>query len=171
MKLETPRLVLSSYTEKDKVRLVELLNDKLVSATTSGIPSPYSMKDADFFYQKMKERKAAGDVQLAIRLKQSGELIGAIGLHTSLVHKRAMAGYWLTPSHWGKGLMTEALIRMIEYGFKEMDLIRIEAHHMAKNVASAKVMLKAGMEKEGYFRSHIIKDGEILDSVHYAIIK
>ncbi len=171
MKLETERLILSSYTEDDKPRLVELLNDKRVTSTTSGIPSPYSMADADWFYGKMEERGAEGDVQLAIRLKQTGQLIGGIGLHASLAHKRAMAGYWLTPAHWGKGFMTEALVRMIEYGFKEMDLIRIEAHHMAQNSASGKVMVKAGMEKEGYFKSHIIKDGEILDSVHYAIIR
>lgn len=170
MKLFTERLELSPLTKEDRKRLVELLNDKRITDTTSAIPSPYTMEDADAFLKIVEDKKALGDVQLAIRLKESGELIGGIGLHASLAHKRAMAGYWLTPSYWGKGIMTEALKRMIEYGFSEMGLIRIEAHHMAKNPASGKVMEKAGMEKEGYFKSHLIKDGEILDTVHYAIL-
>ncbi len=171
MKLETKRLLLSPIVESDKERLVELLNDRLVTSTTSGIPSPYTLESAEAFLKNVEEKKEQGDVQLAIRLKETGELIGGIGLHAELNHRRAMAGYWLTPAYWGKGIMTEALKRMIDYGFSEMDLIRIEAHHMSHNAASGKVMEKAGMEKEGHFRSHIIKDGEILDSVHYAIIK
>ncbi len=170
MKLETKRLELSTFREEDKERLVELLNDERITSVTT-IPYPYSLEDASNFLEHIEELKKEGTVNLAIRLKETGELIGGIGLYNDEKHKRAMAGYWLTPSYWSQGIMTEALKRMIEYGFSEMGLIRIEAHHVGHNSASGKVMEKAGMIKEGHFRSHIIRDGVVHDSIHYAILK
>ena len=170
MKLETKRLEISSYREEDKPRLVELLNDERITSMTT-VPFPYSMEDADKFFEHIQELKEEGTVNLAIRLKETGQLIGGIGLYKNEKHKRAMAGYWLTPKYWGQGLMTEALKCMIDYGFSEMGLIRIEAHHVGVNLGSGRVMEKAGMVKEGHFRSHIIRDGIVHDSIHYAILK
>lgn len=80
-------------------------------------------------------------------------------------------GYWIGVPYWNKGYATEAASAVIEFGFNEMMLNKIHAHHMGNNESSGKVMIKNGMEKEGYFKKHILKNGEYLDTVFYGILR
>ena len=171
MELTTERLYLNSFEQSDKNKLVELLNEPRIAATTAGIPYPFEMKDAEAFLEKSESTKEQGHINFAIRFKDNGELIGCIALYTELSHNRAMVGFWLTPIFWNKGIMSEALIRVIDYGLNVMKLNRIEGHHLAGNDASAKVMLKSGMLLEGIFKARVVKDGLVFDTHHYGIIK
>ncbi len=171
MELTTERLYLNSFEQSDKNKLVELLNEPRITATTAGIPYPFELKDAEAFLEKIESTKEQGHINFAIRFKDNGELIGCIALYRELLHNRAMVGFWLTPAFWNKGIMSEALVRVIDYGLKDIKLNRIEGHHLAGNNASAKVMLKSGMLLEGVFKSRVVKDGLIFDTHHYGIIK
>lgn len=66
--------------------------------------------------------------------------------------------------------MTETVKRITQYAFDELNLIRIYAKVFSANTASIKVLEKCGFEKEGYFKTAIIKEGKVLDQVLYAII-
>lgn len=72
---------------------------------------------------------------------------------------------------WNQGIMTEVINRIIEFGFKELKLIRIEARCHPENIGSAKVMEKSGMKFEGILRKHIWAKDDYQDVKIYSIIK
>ena len=83
-------------------------------------------------------------------------------------------GYVLARAHWGQGYMTEALKALIIWGLKQKEIYRIWAVCDVDNVASARVMEKAGMQREGILRRwsvHPNLSPEPRDSYCYAIVK
>ncbi len=105
--------------------------------------------------------------------KSSNKIIGWCGYHTwYLDHNRAEIGYGLyEEAIKKKGLMTEALIPVLEYGWKEMKLHRVEAFVSPNNVPSLKLMEKLGFEREGYLKEHYLKSGIYEDSLVFSLLK
>jgi RimJ/RimL family protein N-acetyltransferase len=65
-------------------------------------------------------------------------------------------GYVLARPHWGKGFMTEALRKLIEFGFSQPDIFRLQATCDVENIASAHVMENAAMVYEGMLRRYVL---------------
>jgi len=83
-------------------------------------------------------------------------------------------GYVLARQHWGRGFMTEALKELIAWALKQKDIYRIWAVCDVDNLASARVMEKSGMQREGILRRwsvHPNLSAEPRDSYCYAIVK
>ena len=78
-------------------------------------------------------------------------------------------GYWLAEPFWGKGIITAAIRQMVEYGFKTWDITRIYARPFGSNIASQKVLEKAGFRLEVRFEKTIFKNGVFEDELIYAI--
>ncbi len=89
-----------------------------------------------------------------IRLKGQDAAIGMIELR--LGGYKAEVGYILARSFWGQGMMTEALVRVLEWTRTQRQLYRVWAVCDVENMASARVMQKAGMKHEGILRRWII---------------
>ncbi|MDX2360140.1 MAG: GNAT family protein [Crocinitomicaceae bacterium] len=104
---------------------------------------------------------------------ESNKNIGWCGYHTwYLDHHRAELGYGFTDmSYEGKGLMTEAIERVLSYGFEEMNLHRIEAFVSPENTPSLKIMEKNNFRKEGHLKEHYFKNGIAEDSLVFALLK
>jgi RimJ/RimL family protein N-acetyltransferase len=102
-----------------------------------------------------------------------GAAVGGIGVHPGEdVHRHtATAGYWLGEEFWGRGIMTEVVTAVTDFCFENFPLRRISAEVFANNPASARVLEKAGFSFEGRLRNHVLKDGELLDSLLYARTK
>ena len=79
--------------------------------------------------------------------------------------------YVLNRKFWNKGYMMEVVKRVIHFGFSELGLHRIYATLAPENVASARVLEKAGMRREGHLREHRYIKGEWRDSLLYAILE
>ena len=108
----------------------------------------------------------------AVELKSSGELIGTIDFCENDKDARAAEiGYQFGKAWWGNGYATEALRAVIDHCFQEVGLNRLWADHNALNIASGKVLLKAGMQHEGTFRQCYVRKGEMVDKLSYAILK
>lgn len=105
--------------------------------------------------------------------KQTGAIIGGCGFHTWFPdHRRAEIGYALHSDNYKqKGLMTEALQAVLNYGFDEMNLHRVEALVGAENAASQKLLSNFGFVKEGILRQHYVVNGIPEDSVAYSLLK
>ncbi len=103
----------------------------------------------------------------------NGVAIGAIGIHPQddIYIKNAELGYWLAEEHWGKGITTEAIKRMLDYGFKTWDLKRIFARPFGTNIGSQRVLEKAGFTLEARLENTIFKNGDYTDELIYAIRK
>ena len=85
--------------------------------------------------------------------------------------RRAEIGYCLHRDYWGRGLALEAMERLIEYGFREMDLNRISACTWLENVASIKLIERAGFIREGVLREEFFAEGSFHDEAHYSLLR
>lgn len=105
--------------------------------------------------------------------KITENIIGWCGYHTwYLDHKRAEIGYTLTNDDFKeKGIMTEAIFSIIEYGFKKMDLNRIEAYIEPANIPSLKIIKNLNFKQEGYLREHYRKNNVVEDSLVFSLLK
>lgn len=104
---------------------------------------------------------------------ESKKVIGWCGFHTwYLDHNRAEIGYGLFDEDAKrKGLMTEALYPIVEYGFKKMNLNRIEAFIEPENKASIKLVQNLNFVKEGQLREHYAHNDKIEDSIVFSLLK
>ena len=101
-----------------------------------------------------------------------GRVIGTIGfMWIQEDNAAAEVGYSLARDYWNRGIMTEALRAVIQYGFDDMALNRIEAQHETTNPASGAVMRKCGMVREGTLRQRLYNKGRYVDVELYAILR
>ena len=170
--LRTERLILRPFSIDDASRVQQLAGANEVYATTLNIPHPYedgiaekwiATHTSQFFSDK--------GVTLAVTLAADGLLIGAIALGTLPQHRRAELGYWLGVPYWNNGYCTEAANAVIRYGFEELGLHKITSRYITGNRASEKVMMKAGMKKEGELADEVLKDGVFHTVGVYGLIK
>lgn len=85
-------------------------------------------------------------------------------------YKTAEVCYKIHFDHWRQGYTTEALTKLLDFGFNNLKLHRIEASCAVENIASIKVLEKAGMTKEGMKRKKLPIRGEWKDNFFYAIL-
>lgn len=102
--------------------------------------------------------------------KESGNMIGRCGLHNwNPEHKRAEIGYVMEDESFKRqGLMSETVKAVIDYGFSELALNRIEALIGIDNVASLKIAEKFNFTQEGVLRKHYYIGGKFVDSVVFS---
>jgi ribosomal-protein-alanine N-acetyltransferase len=102
-------------------------------------------------------------------IEVDGQAVGGIGFipGTDVERISAEVGYWLGQEYWGRGIVTTALVAVSDFAFSAFDLHRLFALPFAENVASRRVLEKAGYELEAILRSSAIKDGRILDQALY----
>lgn len=124
-------------------------------------------------YIKMITRKYLDGVYAwAITLKDTKEFIGMVDFSEFTQEARiAEIGYSLSYTYWGKGIMSEAVQAVIDFGFNELYLERIYARCFAENIGSERVMQKAGMTYEGTMRKGIHIKGAYHDLKMYAILR
>ena len=171
--LTTDRLVLRPFAPTDAADVQRMAGSKQVASGTLNIPHPYADGVAEEWIARHGEAFAADEsLALGIALAGDGTLVGAISLMSvSREHQRAELGYWIGPEFWNNGYCTEAVRAVVAYGFDEMGLQRITAHHLARNPASGRVMTKIGMTHEGTFRRHIRKWDVFEDIVLYGLLR
>lgn len=111
--------------------------------------------------------------QFLLEDKSTGQIIGKGGFHNWYAeHNRSEIGYMMTDeSAKNKGYMKEALKAMLDYGFEQMGLQRIEAFIGTANEPSQKLVKRYGFKKEGVLRSHFFKNGKLEDSVCFGLLK
>ena len=169
--LETGRLLLRPWTLEDAPVMQRLAGDKCVARYTS-LPHPYNDGEAEKFINAHAQQFAEGkSLVMAITLRQTGQILGCIGLHGDFSTGIAELGYWIGAQHWGRGYCTEAARAIVDYAFRALGLCRIHARHFAQNQASGKVMKKVGLAPEGLRRQHLFRWGEYDDEVLYGMLK
>jgi len=110
----------------------------------------------------------------AIINKETSDYIGAIGYEVKDkrgTEKIIEFGYFIKKEYWGQGYVTEAGRIVIEYAFKEDNVVKIEASCLEENEKSEKVMIKLGMIKEGHLRKHQYHEGKWKDRLVYGLLK
>jgi len=160
---------LREFRKSDIKLLAGLCNNKKIwDNLRDYIPHPYTEKDAEEFIGFCKNENP----QLTFAIEVEGEFAGSIGLvrQKDVYRLSAEIGYWLGEPYWGKGIMTEAVWQLTEYGFSRLGLVRIYTGVFDFNRASQRVLEKAGFKLECISEKALIKNDRICDEYKYALI-
>lgn len=157
---------------EDKVQLAHILNNKkILMNLRDGIPYPYTIKDGEDYIKNMLS--SDNNQTFAFAISVDDQVIGSIGVfrQDNIHHRTAEIGYYIAEAYWGKGYASSAVKQVCQYVFHYTEIIRIFAEPFVYNMASCRVLEKAGFQLEGILRSNAEKNGKILDMKMYAIIK
>ena len=144
--LETDRLLLREYVEEDAEAFFKLNSDPEVLRF---VPDK-ALLNVEQARQLLIDHPIAdyrkhGFGRGALIIKSTGEQIGFAGLKYLEELGEVDVAYRLMPTHWGLGLATEAALASIRYGFANLGLKRIIGLVMPENIASVRVLEKAGL--------------------------
>jgi RimJ/RimL family protein N-acetyltransferase len=170
MQLVSARCTIRPWRLDDAESLAKRANNRKVwLALRDLFPHPYTIQDAHEFLQRAISEQPTTKFCIEVE----GIAAGGIGIRLEQdVHRHtAGLGYWLGEEFWGRGIMTEAVGALTDFCFDNFPLRRIYAEAFANNPASARVLEKVGFVFEGRLKNHVIKDGELLDSLLYAKTK
>ena len=162
--------VMRSWQKGDEPSLALHANNRKVWANVRDLfPSPYTLKDAKDWVSLA--RKKLTDTNWAI--VKEGEAIGAIGLteKDDVYQNNIELGYWLGEAFWGQGLMTRAIQGFLPYIFDQFDIQRVYASVFQYNIASMRVLEKAGFRFEARLKQAVAKDGVLMDECIYALMR
>ncbi|NGX50107.1 MAG: putative ribosomal N-acetyltransferase YdaF [Candidatus Anoxychlamydiales bacterium] len=152
IKLETKRLILRKPLPEDIEDIFEYAKEEEVAKFTR-FKAHKSLQDTKMFLQIVKQQhqnKTA--LTLLLELKENKKVIGSISfLNISQENERAEIGFALSKEYWSKGIMTEAIQKLLEFGFKKIKFNRIEAFSNIENFRSSN-LLKTFMQKEGLLK-------------------
>ena len=148
-----------------------LSNKKVQDKLRDGLPYPYTEKDGEDFISAMLS--ADENETFAFAVTVDNIAIGSVGVfRQSNIHRQtAELGYYIAEEYWGRGIMTEAVRQICAYVFDKSDIIRIYAEPFASNIASCRVLEKAGFQYEGTLRSNAVKNGAVADMKMYSLLK
>lgn len=174
MELHTPRLLLRELSPAD-LEAVHRLHSlpEVDEFNTLGIPEAVETTErllTDWLAQRAATPRTA--YVFAVQRTADHEFVGLMALTLGkATFKNAEVWYKLLPAHWGQGLTTEALRALLAFGFNRLRLHRIEAGCAVENPASARVLEKAGMTREGRKRQVLPIRGTWVDNYLFAILE
>lgn len=170
--IETERLILRKITEDDVESIFEYGSNEEVARYVTW-DTHQTLDDTKAFVDFVLNQYALNKpAHWGIVHKSDGKFIGSIDFVSwKPQHRTAEIGYVLSRPYWGKGIITEAASRVIQFGFEEMDLVRIQAKCFTANRGSERVMEKVGMTYEGTIRKGIYLKGAHQDMKLYSILK
>jgi ribosomal-protein-alanine N-acetyltransferase len=99
--------------------------------------------------------QAQHSITWGITLRDEDRVLGLCSIHQwDRYHRRAEIGYDLAQSHWGRGIGTEAVRPIVQFGFRELEVHRLEAYTIIDNYASVRMLEKLGFQLEGVRREY-----------------
>jgi [ribosomal protein S5]-alanine N-acetyltransferase len=169
--LFTERLHLRELTDEHVNDIYELFSNEQVTRFYN-LTTFHDLSKAQDFIDWYKARyQCQKSIRWGISLRGKKKVVGTIGFNNFQSGGRANVGYDLHPAFWNHGYVTEALKKVSEFGFTELQVNRIEAEVLPDNQASQKVLLKAGFKKEGLLKEWMSWKGKSYDMLMFAYFK
>jgi len=167
MKYTDGVVTIRKFSRNDKFRMAEIANNmKIAINLRDAFPFPYYPEHAQKFISACLRQKP----YQVFAIEFEGEYVGNIGLHKQedVYRKTAELGYFIGEPYWNKGITTRAVKLICDYGFRELDVIKIFSGVFSFNTASQRVLEKCGFEREAVLRNAVIKNGKVCDEYRYA---
>ena len=150
--------------------LQRIADSKLVARNLrDAFPHPYTLDDAVAFFDNVRLGKMGIVYGMFLN---SGELVGVISLTPGRDVNRysAEVGYFVGEQYWNRGYATEALMLVVNFAQHRHGFKRLFAMVFDFNLASMRVLEKAGFKKEGIMKSSAVKDEKVIDEHLYGIV-
>jgi len=168
--IETPRLRLRAPTLDDEEAMFQVATDPLVLKYLGRAP-PTREKTREKLTKVLEGIRSGVTILWILTDRESGAYLGGACLWSwNQPNFRAEVGYDLAPSHWGRGLVTEALTPILRFGFERMDLHSVEAQIHPENQGSIRVVEKLGFQKEAHFRENHFNGTSFEDTAVYSLL-
>lgn len=157
------------WAKADIPVLAKYLNNKKIwDKCRDSLPYPYTEKDAEQFISFVEKQSEQNNYCIEINHEAAGNISFIKG--TDVERYSAELGYWLAEPYWNQGIMTEAIKQAIEDYLSHTDTVRIHANVYENNLASMRVLEKAGFHKCGIFRKACFKNGQFVDCHCYELL-
>ena len=169
--IHTNRLDLVEIRQQHLINIYNLFADENVTRFYNLLPLTVesdAQKFIDWYQNRFKEKLG---IRWGISLKGEQDIIGTIGFNNFTKRHKANIGYDLQPDYWNKGIMTEALRAVINFGFNQLEINRMEAEVMQGNVNSEKLLLKLNFLKEGVLREWMLWNDNYYDMSMFSLLK
>ncbi len=171
-RISTERLLLRPMTVADLEDIYEYASDREVVQYLRWGPHPNRAFTLEYIEEVLSEYSNGKDGPWVIQLKDPAKVVGAIhAMDLDRTHNSAEIGYVLSRCYWNRGIMTEALMTVIRYLFRKLELNRIQAFHKLENVASRRVLEKCGMKLEGILREYKYEKERYWDFGLYSMLR
>jgi ribosomal-protein-alanine N-acetyltransferase len=169
--LTSDRLFLRAIKKEDAVALYENFSNAEVMEYYNDYPFA-SIEQVDNLIKIYNGHFAESiAIRWVIVLKEKNKVLGTVGIFPAQSNPfSSEIGYELNRNEWGKGLMSEAIGLVKDFGFNNLDLVRIQARTKPENIGSWKVLEKSGFQREGLLRKQSYWKNESQDVFLYAAI-
>lgn len=163
-------VVLRWITLDDTASVRELFSDpEVIRYTTIGLME--SDADGRAFIARAHDSFAEGSLYQWV-VEVEGRLVGTCTLfRIDRQHRRAEVGFALSRACWGRGVMSRAVPLVLDFGFRVLELHRIEADADPRNTGSIRLLEKLGFIREGHLRERYFQLGEAQDAVLLGLLR
>lgn len=169
--LQTNRFDLIEINDSHLENIFELYSDQRVTKYFDLIPlknKSEAQGEVDFYRKRFMDNIG---IRWGIAFKNKTEIIGTLGYNKVIKDHKGRIGYDLQYNYWGKGIMSEALEAIVNYGFDKLELNRIEAEVMQGNIGSEKLLTKLQFQKEGILKNWMYWNNDFYDITMFSLIK
>ena len=171
--LETKRLRLRPWSMDDIESFYRLCAGPDIGPAAGWKPHE-SLEESQGILEKWISGEGGPDTIFAMEEKETGSLVGSIGLHRDVVrHENSrcrMVGYWVGKDYWGRGYATEAVNAVLDYAFQRLRVLLVSVDHYTNNEGSRRVIEKCGFTYEGTLRRSLKGyDGSYRNACFYSM--
>jgi RimJ/RimL family protein N-acetyltransferase len=171
--LATARLILRPLVQDDWRDVYALSVDNEVARWTASLPHPMTEQHARSWVESRTHvitPTGIGHV-FAVTEKDDSCLVGVAGFHVRSGTSSADLGYWFGKAYWNRGYATEALVAMLRFAFEDLQVSEAKATAFPDNIASMRVLEKAGFRVTGRTNRDIPLRGGVREIVLCAVDK
>lgn len=163
-------VVLRRWSQSD-IRCVEEAGQDPDIPTGTTVPATFTVDEGLAWIERQWGRRDKGEgLSLAITEAGVDEALGNVNVLFRRQPGTVEIGYWLVPRARGRGLGSRAVMLLSHWAVADAALERVEALVVAENVASQRVLEKAGFRREGCLRSYLVLDGRRTDALIYSLL-
>lgn len=172
--LTSENLVLRKFETSDIEQFVEAVreSEKTVGSWLPWWKTNYHRDDAALWFRCCDEKITARSAfDIGIFDKEGGLLLGSVAINgIDAANRIGSLGYWVRESQQGNGYCTEAVGRISEFGFDDLDLSRLEIVVLVDNIASRRVAEKCGAKLECIAENRIMYQGRPSAAAVYSLL-
>lgn len=170
MKIEKEGYTIRPWQIQDTEPLAKYLNNiNIWNNLRDSLPFPYTKENAETFISMNLNDSNPKNFAIVV----DGEAVGGIGIIPKQDIERLSAeiGYWLAEPFWGKGIVSSVIKDYSKYIFENTEIIRLFAITFDNNIASQRVLEKAGFTKLCIMHKAAVKNGRVMDIPYYELVK
>ena len=161
---------LRKLTLNDAADLANAANNPNVSRYLRDVfHYPYSADDATAYINLA----ISSEKDLFFGISVDNKICGCVCVcfRDDIYSKSCEIGFWLAEKHWKKGIMSKVLLKICNDTFHKYNMERIDAEVFSGNTAARKTLEKIGFKFEGLHEKSVYKNGRVMDTVTYALLK